>query len=123
MRSEKYRNRQNPETIRPKNDDYWEETQILFRNKDDLREEVKQQNQYEERRARAAAYKEYLAMRENPDGNSSPDAAARRRSRSAAQEEFPKQMYSSFTDDNREYSYSDEKIKKSFLFSSTAVHS
>ena len=76
MRSEKYRNRQNPETIRPKKDDYWEETQILFRNKEELKEEVRQQNQYEERRARAAAYKEYLAMRENPDGNRSPEASS-----------------------------------------------
>ena len=113
MRSEKYRNRQNPETIKPKNDDYWEETQILFRNKDDLKEEVRQQNAYEERRARAAAYKEYLAMRENPDGNMSPEMAGRsRRSRAAAQDESPVQMYSSFEDDNRGYSYSDEKIKK-----------
>lgn len=103
MRSEKYRNRQNPETIRPKKDDYWEETQILFRNKEELKEEVRQQNQYEERRARAAAYKEYLAMRENPDGNRSPEASSSAR-RSA--------KYSSFEEDNREYSYSDEKIKK-----------
>ena len=118
MRSEKYRNRQNPETIRPKKDDYWEETQILFRNKDDLKEEVRQQNAYEERRARAAAYKEYLAMRENPDGNRSPEtsrsagAGRSRRSRAAAQEDVPVQMYSSFEDDNRGYSYSDEKVKK-----------
>ena len=117
MRSEKYRNRQNPETIKPKKDDYWEETQILFRNKDDLKEEVRQQNLYEERRARAAAYKEYLAMRENPDGNRSPEMAGRsRRSRSAVQDEYPGQRYSSFEDDNRGYSYSseynDEKIKK-----------
>lgn len=117
MRSEKYRNRQNPETIKPKKDDYWEETQILFRNKDDFKEEVRQQNLYEERRARAAAYKEYLAMRENPDGNRSPEMAGRsRRSRSAVQEEYPGQRYSSFEDDNRGYSYSseynDEKIKK-----------
>ena len=117
MRSEKYRNRQNPETIRPKKDDYWEETQILFRNKDDLKEEVRQQNLYEERRSRAAAYKEYLAMRENPDGNRSPEMAGRsRRSRSAVQEEYPGQMRSSFESDNRGYSYSSEynseKIKK-----------
>lgn len=117
MRSEKYRNRQNPETIKPKKDDYWEETQILFRNKDDFKEEVRQQNLYEERRARAAAYKEYLAMRENPDGNRSPEMAGHsRRSRSAVQEEYPGQRYSSFEDDNRGYSYSseynDEKIKK-----------
>lgn len=101
MRSEKYRNRQNPETIKPKKDDYWEETQILFRNKEELKEEVRQQNAYEERRARAAAYKEYLAMRENPDGNRSPEM---NRMRSAG--------YSSFEEDNREYSYSSEKIKK-----------
>ena len=113
MRSEKYRNRQNPETIKPKNDDYWEETQILFRNKDELKEEVRQQNAYEERRARAAAYKEYLAMRENPEGNRSPEMAGRsRRSRAAAQEESPRQMHSSFEDDSRGYSYTDEKIKK-----------
>lgn len=118
MRSEKYRNRQNPETIKPKNDDYWEETQILFRNKEELKEEVKQQNAYEERRARAAAYKEYLAMRENPDGNRSPEASQQsaasrsRRSRSAAGVSESAQKYSSFEEDNRAYSYSDEKIKK-----------
>ncbi len=119
MRSEKYRNRQNPETIKPKQDDYWEETQILFRNKDDFKEEVRQQNAYEERRARAAAYKEYLAMRENPDGNRSPEMAGRsagagrsRRSRAAVQDESQEPMFSSFEADNRDYSYSDEKIKK-----------
>ena len=118
MRSEKYRNRQNPETIKPKKDDYWEETQILFRNKDELKEEVRQQNAYEERRARAAAYKEYLAMRENPDGNRSPEASRSvaagrsRRSRAEVQADSPEMEYSSFEADNRGYSYSDEKIKK-----------
>lgn len=118
MRSEKYRNKQNPETIKPKKDDYWEETQILFRNKEELQEEVKQQNAYEERRARAAAYKEYLAMRENPEGNRNPDASRSvgagrsRRSRYAAQEQVPNHIQSSFEADNRDYSYTDEKIKK-----------
>lgn len=101
MRSEKYRNRQKHETVKPPKEDYWEETQILFRNKEELKEEVRQQNQYEERRARAAAYKEYLAMRENPDGNRSPEMNRARDN-----------SYSSFEVDNRGYSYSDEKIKK-----------
>lgn len=110
MRSEKYRSRQNPETIKPKKDDYWEETQILFRNKEELKDEIKQQNAYEERRARAAAYKEYLAMRENPDGNRSPGTEQKRRGRT--QEDYHRQAYSSFEEDNRGYNYSGEKIKK-----------
>lgn len=69
MRSEKYRQKQ--ESVQPQKDDYWEETQLIFRSRDEFKEEVKQQNDYAERRARAEAYKEYLAMRENPDGNRS----------------------------------------------------
>lgn len=101
MRSEKYRRSQNQQTVKPKKEDYWEETQILFQNRDELKEEIKVQNDYAERRARAAAYKEYLAARENPDGNRSPEHSYSRRP-----------QYSSFEEDNRDYSYTDEKIRR-----------
>jgi len=126
MRSDKYRQQQNKETIKPrqpKKEDYWEETQVLFRSRDDFKEEVRQQNAYEERRARAAAYKEYLAMRENPDGNRSPETDRRRRSRSTSEPvsagSASGHLYSSFEADNRDYPgfddsgiYTEEKIKK-----------
>ncbi len=126
MRSEKYRQRQNQETVKPKNDNYWEETQILFNNRDEFKEEVQQQKAYEERRARAAAYKEYLAMRENPEGNRSPEAGRRRSRRSSAEQQYAgskeghlyssfeteNQMYSSFEADSGSGIYNEDKLKK-----------
>ena len=78
MRSEKYSRSHNQEPSSTRKNDHWEETQLIFQNRDKIKEEVDYQKAYAERRARAAAYKEYLAARENPDGNRSPEEAARR---------------------------------------------
>lgn len=112
MRSDKYRRSQTQGKKPAASEDRWEETQVIFQSRDKLKEEIDYRNAYEERRARAAAYKEYLAMRENPDGNRSPEADRRGRRSSRVQEERPQQMYSSFEADSGSGIYTDEKIKK-----------
>lgn len=47
--------------------DGWEETQMLFQNRDKEKEDEKKRRQREE------AYRQYLALRENPSGNRSPE--------------------------------------------------
>lgn len=71
MRSDKYKNEKLPNTF---GDDRWEETQLVFQNRDKLKEEAQRKREYEERRKRDEQYREYLAMRQNPNGNRSPEA-------------------------------------------------
>lgn len=71
MRSDKYKNEKMPNSF---GDDRWEETQLVFQNRDKLKEEAERRREYEERRRRDAQYQEYLAMRQNPNGNQSPEA-------------------------------------------------
>lgn len=85
MRSDKY-GKDNLQ--KPSGDDRWEETQLVFQNRDKLKEEAEKQKEYEERRQREAQYQEYLALRQNPDGNRSPE------------------------DDRQADSYAKEKIKR-----------
>ena len=97
MRSEKYRRSQNVDNKGSQTGDYWEETQVLFQSRDQLKEEVEQQRAYEERRARAAAYKEYLELRESAERAKQEGEGRSSRSSRAA---------------SRSQRYNDEKIKK-----------
>lgn len=96
MRSDKYKNRELRTSVPS---DSWEETQLLFQNRDREQDALRRREEYESRRERDAIYQEYLAMRQNPDANRSPehDAASRaairheenRRKREAAQMNDP----------------------------------
>ena len=77
MRSDKYKNRE-LRTSLPK--DSWEETQLLFQNRDREKDAIRRREEYEARREKDALYQEYLAMRKNPDANRSPEYDARSRS-------------------------------------------
>ena len=70
MRSDKYKNRE-IKTSLP--NDSWEETQLLFQNRDREKDAAKRREEYEERRQKDAIYQEYLAARRNPDANRSPE--------------------------------------------------
>lgn len=70
MRSDKYKNRENGSSYP---NDSWEETQLLFQNRDrEKKAQHSREEYYEEKRSRDAIYQEYLAMRRNPDANRSP---------------------------------------------------
>lgn len=82
MRSDKYKNREIRTSL---SDDSWEETQLLFQNRDREKDALRRREEYEQRRQRDAVYQEYLAMRQNPDANRSPEHDVRSRAgRSAA---------------------------------------
>ncbi len=70
MRSDKYKNREIRTSL---SNDSWEETQLLFQNRDRELDAQKRREEYEERRQKDAIYQEYLAMRRNPDANRSPE--------------------------------------------------
>lgn len=70
MRSDKYKDRELKSNL---SNDSWEETQLLFKDRDRQREAIKRREEYEARREREAAYQEYLEMRKNPDANRSPE--------------------------------------------------
>lgn len=65
MRSDKYNNGgyDGTDERSARSHDRWEETQMVFASRDKEKEELKRKKE------REAAYREYLAMRENPDGN------------------------------------------------------
>lgn len=70
MRSDKYKNREQKTSL---SNESWEETQLLFQNRDREKDAAKRREEYEERRQKDAVYQEYLAMRRNPDANRSPE--------------------------------------------------
>lgn len=70
MRSDKYKDMESKRSL---SNDSWEETQLLFKDRDRQREAMKRREEYEARRERDAAYQEYLEMRKNPDANRSPE--------------------------------------------------
>ena len=76
MRSDKYKNREIKTSL---SNDSWEETQLLFQNRDRERDALRRREEYGQSRDRDAAYQEYLAMRRNPDANRSPEHDARSR--------------------------------------------
>lgn len=69
MRSDKFSTGRGEERFHTVSHDGWEETQQIFQSRN---REKKQQQQQQQRR-HDAAYEEYLAMRQNPDANFSPD--------------------------------------------------
>lgn len=106
MRSDKYNNN---DIRRDPSDDRWEETQMLFRDRDKQRDEMKKRQEYEERRRqyeelrsmssqraqdpdeearrrKEAAYREYLEMRKHPDANRSPEYDDRARTYGTSRE-------------------------------------
>ena len=77
MRSDKYKNREIRTSL---SDDSWEETQLLFQNRDREKDALRRREEYEVRREKDALYQEYLAMRKNPEGSRSPEHDLRSRS-------------------------------------------
>lgn len=67
MRSDKYNDRNRDTKFDTRSYDGWEETQMLFQSRDKEKEAQKKRKQREE------AYREYLAMREHPNANRSPE--------------------------------------------------
>lgn len=67
MRSDKYNDRNRDSRFDTRSYDRWEETQMLFQSRNKEKEELKKRKEREE------AYREYLAMREHPNANRSPE--------------------------------------------------
>lgn len=67
MRSDKFSDDARRGSIENNSQDRWEETQMLFQNRNRQQEQQRQRRQHDE------AYQAYLAMRQNPEGNFSPD--------------------------------------------------
>ena len=71
MRSDKFSGNERRGPLENNSQDRWEETQQVFQSRNRQQEQQRQRRQHDE------AYQAYLAMRQNPDANFSPDGKAK----------------------------------------------